>query len=259
MIPDFTMYQAIIICLITWIPKLQSSSDGNETVYRTQPEQHALVILDSFLPCKIEYALIAGLVRRWLAPYLFSKYGPSKRKTQKVMHRLTNWEHDDNLMCQIINSIRSHDEGEYQMYIYGLVDNVHKRPKIAESIEDLWFVGNQGLDGEQDLGIGPMMRRGHRVREESIEEHALRRRRRMATVLGQEGRPLQRADLIEQGDEVLTEQRQEVIDAEIVELIEEDPAAGTRGDQSGMLWEIWSYLASRTQNTDARSAEGSID
>ena len=50
----------------------------------------------------------------------------------------------------------------------------------------------------------------NRPREESFEEQALRRRRREAMVLGEIGRPIERADIIEQDSIALDGLRSQV-------------------------------------------------
>lgn len=92
-------------------------------------------------------------------------------------------------------------------------DNQIQSPVSSE------IIGNLGGEHREVPG---------RRREESIEEQALRRRRRMAMVLGENGRPIQSRDIIQTDPMALDED----VEEELVQLIGEVTEA-EEADESG--------------------------
>ena len=232
-----TIWYAIIECLCNLYPqsaRYERAAFLGQTIYRSQPERDALnIVLALLKQSGIRQALDCGLVNRWLARYPFGGNVPSRYLgcmgshlsiKQKMVYKLLSHESDDLVMADIIERIFSIEEGCEQMTQVGLVDkklvvrtfldsdtdstqdsdsetdnhqgdsdtNVHRT--TADRLNQLWHQVNRPMD---DIRIGPMMRRGQRVREESLEEQILRRRRREAIVIGEPGRPLAHDNIVE--------------------------------------------------------------
>ena len=241
MTPSYSLFKAIIDCLCTWLPIAQdpkSTADNEDFPYRSQPERDALNILSVLLQHEITFALQAGLIFRWLANCGFENNDNSEAGRKQAIQEMLKWEYDDFTMCTILKAIYNHDQGREDLESHGLLDSAAvAKNSLDEVIEDIWLVRNRSA-AEVDGGLdsGPMMRRGRRVREESLEEQALRRRRREAIVLGQDGRTVERDDVIEL-DNVLGDE-----DAEQRQIVNEATEVGTSGDQTWWSWRPWSVL-----------------
>ncbi|KAL9033119.1 MAG: hypothetical protein Q9214_007660 [Letrouitia sp. 1 TL-2023] len=126
-------------------------------------------------------------------------------------------------MSDIIISVLSDGQGHQQMIQAGLVpqstmnefcnsgwtygldsasqhanedDDSNTHGRLFSRLNQLWHEVN-GPPMDHDARTVPMMRRGQRVREESIEEQTLRRRRREVMVLGEPGQPIARDHIVE--------------------------------------------------------------
>lgn len=204
-----------------------------KALYRSQVENDALGIL-YFLITQfgVNLAIKCGLVHRWLAGYPFGGYAVPKVLgstaaqrfvIQKFVNRLVLREQPDSVMSDIIICVLNDEQGHQQMIQVGLVpestvsefyslvstygpdsasqhanedddSNTHRR--LFGRLDQLWHEVN-GHRMDHDAHTVPMMRRGQRVREESIEEQTLRRRRREVMVLGEPGQPIARDHIVE--------------------------------------------------------------
>lgn len=147
---------------------------------RSQHSLDALSFLHRVLPYEFKEAVNAGLVTRWLKQYPFGGF-TSKEKRRERIKKLLISEYEDMHMYDIMSIAVARDQSRHQLEDYGLFDKT-------------------GLEEAESETLG----NGSRFREESAEEIALRRRRREAMVIGENGMPLRRANIIEQnfnGDE----------------------------------------------------------
>ena len=187
---------------------------------------HALhlldIIFDDDLPSKalehnIKTALDAGLVSKWLVNYPFCAQ-PSKNRTAtqekcNTIRQLLRADPNNNChpkeMSYILRMLVSDTTASEELYRYGLWEQ-HSEQEDSES--------------------------GQRRRiEESPEEVQLRRRRREAMVLGEEGREVRRSDIFERADEI----RDEDVEEEIEDLLGEVLEAEHRGERGLRgLWNV---------------------
>lgn len=237
------MFKAIIDCLCTWLPEFQKSepaTNHDSSPYRSQPERYALKILGLLLQHEVTLGLQAGLIFRWLANCPFDTKDSSEAGRKQAIYEMLKWEYHEFSMCTIVNALYIHDQAREELESHGLLDRAAMEMNIlddAVEIEDIWLVRHRSgieIDGGPDST--PMMRRGQRVREESIEEEALRRRRREAMVLGQDGRAVERDDIIE-WDNVLSHEN-----VGQREVVDEIPEAQTRSEPAWWDWRPWSVL-----------------
>lgn len=190
------------------------------------------------LPCDVTLGLQAGLISRWLAHCRFDNTDNSEARRKQAIREMLKWEYDDFEMCTILNTLVTDDQAREELINQGLADaSAMENNTIDDVMEQIWIVTNRSAaeaDGGPDSG--PMMRRGRRVREESIEEQALRRRRREAMVLGQDGRAIEGDDIIER-DDVSSDE-----DMEQPQVISEIVEAEAEDDQTWWDWRPWSVL-----------------
>ncbi|KAI9813068.1 MAG: hypothetical protein M1827_004288 [Pycnora praestabilis] len=203
---------ALVDCLCNCLDRKRYRPLNSATA-STPTERKAMELLKGFLSDHVPEALSAGVVKRWLAKYPFVEVGASEEQRRAVFQQFKTLDSDDFLMSFIVMSVMHHAEGRKQLRMVGLLGS-----SIGEDGEggDTWMVG-----GEETAGLAPgsrvMSDLGRRVTEESAEERALRRRRRDAMVLSEEGRPLTRENIIEQGEVV----RNEEVDRNLEQLIGE--------------------------------------
>ncbi|KAI4103441.1 MAG: hypothetical protein L6R37_003796 [Teloschistes peruensis] len=186
---------------------------------RTRPELDALELLDSFLDRHgVQFALNYGVVRLWLAEYPFggdleSSYPSSQASRlaakRRRLNSLRTGRDKDRPMDSIIKNIMAHRYGRESMskaVISGdsffdefrFDDDKDEDEAPEDEYSEIWNeVHGAAMAPESESSLGPMMRRGQRVREESLEEQALRSRRREAMVLGETGRPIEGTDIIQ--------------------------------------------------------------
>ncbi|KAJ6014001.1 hypothetical protein N7540_008592 [Penicillium herquei] len=204
---DVPAYTAIINCLCNFL------EEHNEVTYpttspvlaRTRPigEKKALQILNILLPENIPAAIEAGIVTRWLTKYPFPCALDEPSRRHEVVLLLKTWWGDDTVMSSIFSTLTTHPEGVKQLRNHGLMgsmleeandqddDDVDDDDEDEDEDEDVWMTNGEDTAGSYR---GPSSRR---PREGSVEEQALRRRRREAMVLSEGGRPFGREDIIQ--------------------------------------------------------------
>lgn len=162
----------------------------------------AIIVLAVLLQHDNRCALRAGFAE-WLVSYPFGGDCPTEWK-KKLIVDITTGYYEDPTMYIIITFAIANDEVRAKLLKHGLVDNVKGVIGRCEDGSDFaWCIGS---DGTVESILNASLRNAARSREESIEERALRRRRREAMVLGETGRPIERGDIIErrntdEGDE----------------------------------------------------------
>ena len=189
------------------------------------------------LPCEVTLGLQAGLISRWLAHCRFDNEDNSGAGRKQAIREMLKWEYDNFEMCTILNTLVTDDQARVELISQGLADaSAMENNTIDDVMEQIWIVTNRSAEVDGGPDSGPMMRRGRRVREESIEEQALRRRRREAMVLGQDGRAVEGNDIIER-DDVLSDE-----DMEQPQVISETVETEAEDDQTWWDWRPWSVL-----------------
>ncbi|OJJ46291.1 hypothetical protein ASPZODRAFT_133322 [Penicilliopsis zonata CBS 506.65] len=197
---DLPTYNALIDCLCNFLDEHVEATGTTESpiLPKTRPlgEKKALQILNIILQESISAALEAGIVSRWLAKYPFpcALAEPSRRQDVVLLMKAC-WS-DDAVMSSIMSTLSSHIDGAKQLRKYGLMGSmIEENDQDDEDEEedmdsDVWMV-----DGEDTAGSRGGA--GRRVRSESAEEQAQRRRRREAMVLGDRGDPLGSDNIIQ--------------------------------------------------------------
>lgn len=205
----------LVICLEGLLPlsyHYEVERAKGHPLSRTRPELDALELLDSFLDRhSVQFAIDYGVVSLWLAKYPFggdleSRY-PSSQASQLAAKRrrledLKIGRDKDRTMVSIIKHILGYryareyiSNAEFPRdFFFDAIrfdDNENE-----DEYSQIWHETN-GAAMAPESSLGPMMRRGQRVREESLEEQALRSRRREAMVLGETGRPIEGTDIIQ--------------------------------------------------------------
>ena len=220
--------------------------------YRSQRERDSLWLLDYILPLQTEPDIQANVIGSWLAHYPFDGRELPLSERRKLIWAIANGEHfyeDGDFGCSmqsVLGRFLGTEELRRQMEKHNLID-------VEEHIDknlnfDMGFAisnpsgGRTGwaiaaaeppVDPEQGVDWSVFhtddtartndeieVRSGERVREQSPEEQALRRRRREAMVLGENGRPVQRGDIIQRGPVVQDEQVEEELEHLIEEVME---------------------------------------
>ena len=205
-------YKAIVDCLCNLLPEARIAE--KDPGFRTQPERNALFILHEILGFDVAKALEAGVISRWLAQYPFGGLNASAYKKKKTIMDLLDNGHfyEDSefreTMQSILRYMSSIPSLRKEMVEHGLLDvtkgnditvdvnfsHCEKRP-WTDYVQDDWHI-NRTRGG---IPVGTF----NRLMEDSFEEQALRRRRREAMVLGEVGRPIERADIIERDSAAL--------------------------------------------------------
>lgn len=103
--------------------------------------------------------------------------------------------YDDPPMYIIITFAVANDEVRARLLKHDLIGDV--KGLIGAYEDDFGCAWCIRSDGTVESLMNIRLRNAQGVREESIEERALRRRRREAMVLGESGRPIERGDIIE--------------------------------------------------------------
>lgn len=153
----------------------------------------AIIILALLLQHDNQCALRAGFAE-WLVNYPFGGDCPVEWK-QKIIADITRAHYDDPPMYIIITFAVANDEVRARLLKHDLVGDV--KDLIGAYEDDFGCAWCIRSDGTIESLLNIRMRNAQGVREESIEERALRRRRREAMVLGESGRPIGRGDIIE--------------------------------------------------------------
>ena len=159
----------------------------------------------------------------------------------EAVQQLKTWNTEDTLMCEILSMIDDAPEGRKELRKHRLVGSAIGETDDEEG--DTLMIGGEDTAG---LSIGSAAR-GRRIREESIEEQALRRRRREAMVLSEGGRPLGRDDII-QRDNVVSD---EDVEQDLERLIEdearredEERVGSSTVEHNRWGWTRWLFQAS---------------
>ncbi|KAI4288274.1 MAG: hypothetical protein L6R35_002465 [Caloplaca aegaea] len=216
---QYTALQSIIDCLSYQLPLSHRYEIGRvkgPSSHRTRAECDALDVLRTFLyQCGVSVAVECNIFSLWLAKYPFGgdleeRY-PKDQASQlaakhRIIHKLSLGQEGDMDMSNIIRELMRSDVGREKMIKYNLIDpsggaydDTDHHDHDAKGHSQIWYEVH-GISNAPDIGLGPMMRRGPRARDESLEEQLLRRRRREAMVLGEMGRPIERDDIIQRVD-----------------------------------------------------------
>ncbi|KAL8699427.1 MAG: hypothetical protein Q9224_001419 [Gallowayella concinna] len=203
----YTVIQSIIGCLSNLLPlslEFETARRQGREAYRTQPERDALEIIYIFMSrFGVEVALECKLFDLWLARYPFGGKPEMKSPSDEDAQ-------PDLALRRITTLIATEEKGRQALFDNGFFHERRARSEASDNIVNddqdrssrvdrfsrIWYEVH-GTANAPDPGLGPMMRRGYRVREESVEEQALRRRRREAMVLGEMGRPIESEDIIQ--------------------------------------------------------------
>lgn len=153
----------------------------------------AIIVLAVLLQHDNRCAVRAGFAE-WLVSYPFGGDCPTEWK-QKLIVDIRRGYYEDFPMYIIVTFAFLNDDVRAKLQQHGLTGNVKDviRP-CEDKFGSAWCIGS---DGTIESRMNISMRNAQMVREESIEERALRRRRREAMVLGETGRPIERGDIIE--------------------------------------------------------------
>ena len=212
----YTAVGCVIYCLRHQLPlssKYEIGKAKGKLVQRTQPERDALQLLEQFLmKFGIPLALECNIFTLWLAKYPFGgdfeaefpNNKPSQLAAkQRHVYKITfgkDW--TDLPMARIMNLLLTNPQAVEKLYLHELLNrsgNMRNDDHEIEKDDDyskIWYEVH-GISSGPDIGLGPMMRRGVRARDDSWEEQTLRRRRREAMVLGEMGRPLDQENIIQ--------------------------------------------------------------
>ncbi|KAL8682150.1 MAG: hypothetical protein Q9186_001771 [Xanthomendoza sp. 1 TL-2023] len=203
----YTVIQSIIGCLSNLLPlslEFETARRQGREAYHTQPERDALEIIYVFMSrFGVEVALECKLFDLWLARYPFGGKPEMKSPSDEDAQ-------PDLALRRITTLIATEEKGRQALFDNGFFHERRARSEASDNIVNddqdrssrvdrfsrIWYEVH-GTANAPDPGLGPMMRRGYRVREESVEEQALRRRRREAMVLGEMGRPIESEDIIQ--------------------------------------------------------------
>ena len=228
MVCRHSTYKAIVDCLCNLLPDAQAAE--NKSAFRTQPERDALYVLHIIIGFDVTTALEAGVIRRWLGQYPFGGTDASNDKKKKIVTEILDsmsyYEDSDfgrSMRAVLFCTSKCHSPRK-EMVKHGLLD-VPKGHEATVSTElpcrEQW-PGTDHVQEDWDMSENLLRVYSHtdwtrtdwahrsvpggtsnRPREESFEEQALRRRRREAMVLGEAGRPIERADIIERDSAAL--------------------------------------------------------
>ncbi|KAL8672187.1 MAG: hypothetical protein Q9168_003351 [Polycauliona sp. 1 TL-2023] len=215
-----TVMQSLVNCMSNLLPlahRFETASAEGKEVHRTETEREALQLLYSFLlRFGVEEALDCEILSLWLEKYPFggnleTKYPGDKDSQLRARH---------GRICSLgFGPSHNHDPAMFRVLNLILTNNHAKETLLRRESSGGSRSCSNHHDGNPDgdeqgsaevwdqvyrtlyspeMGLGPMMRRGQRVREESIEEQTLRRRRREAMVVGEMGRPIESGDSFQQ-------------------------------------------------------------
>lgn len=253
MICHHSTYKAIVDCLCNLLPEARTAEKS--CAFRTQPERNAVYVLRHILDLDIPKALEAGVISKWLVQYPFDGSGTSRyRNKNTIIEIIDNPSYYEDIdfgrtMRGMLFTMSRTPSLRKEMVAYSLLDapkgnditvSVESpRPKQwpwTDYVQDDWDMLEapprtypQISRTRSSIPIGT----SHRPREESFEEQALRRRRREAMVLGEVGRPIERADIIERDSAALDGFRPQVmasLDDELEGESEQPVAAVTDED-----------------------------
>lgn len=149
--------------------------------------------MNILLPENVPGALEAGIISRWLCKYPFPCALAQPSRRQDVVILMKTWWSDDAVMSSIFTTLSSHPDGIKQLRKHGLMGSMIEENDHDDddADSDVWMV-----DGDDTAGSFRRVS-SRRLQEGSLEEQALRRRRREAMVLSDGGRPLGSDDIIQ--------------------------------------------------------------
>ena len=247
-LPDslYYTYKALVGCLLNLHPEVVEF----ETTYRFTAEttrhqkwqdrerrsQHCRDALE-MLAGLIDYPnqdAVRAVIIPWLAHYPFGGQTSFEVK-KKIFKEITAGCYGDSAMFKIALWAMDDAESREQLIQHDLVDRV--KQESGEDGDEVIVPSPLRPRDSRDSEIMPELRGGQRVREESFEEQALRRRRREAMVLGEHGRPIERSDIIERQDSAQIgawDQEMEVLPNET-----QDEETAIPGGHGG--WRTWVF------------------
>lgn len=228
-------YKAIVDCLCNLLPEARTAE--RTSAFRTQPERNAVYVLRHILDLDIPKALEAGVISKWLVQYPFDDSGTSRYGNKKTI-------------MEIIDNPSYYEDIDFGRTMRGMLFTMSRTPSLRKEMVAYSLLdapkGNDITDDWDMLETPPRtypqisrtrssipVGTSNRRREESFEEQALRRRRREAMVLGEAGRPIERADIIERDSAALDGFRPQVmasLDDELEGESEQPVAAVTDED-----------------------------
>lgn len=268
-------------CLCNLLPEARIAE--KDPTLRTQPERDAVHFLYNILEYDVAKALEAGVISRWLARYPFGgEDAPKDEKKKTIMDLLDDGPfYEDTCfrssMRAVLWVMSNNPSLQKETVKHGLLDipkgndntvgvNLSgcEKPPWTDHVQDEWSVQEahrRTYPSTDGMGRGIPIGTNNRPREESFEEQALRRRRREAMVLGEVGRPIERADIIERDSAAPDEFRSQAIpslsdgmeeeseqpvaavaDEEVEEYLELLMEKATQPD-SMRHWGWWSWLS----------------
>ncbi|CAG7959484.1 unnamed protein product [Penicillium salamii] len=197
-IADLPTFTALVNCLCNFLEEHveKTTSTNSPILPKTRPmgEKKALNILHALLPENVPAALEAGIISRWLCRYPFpcALAEPSRRRDVVIL--MKTWWSDDVIMSGIFSTLSSHLDGIKQLRKHGLMGSMiaeNDQDDDDDADSDVWMVDADEAGGS--FGRTP----SRRFPEGSVEDQALRRRRREAMVLSDGGRPIGSDDIIQ--------------------------------------------------------------
>ncbi|KAI4226635.1 MAG: hypothetical protein LQ349_006849 [Xanthoria aureola] len=211
-----TAIQSMVHCLSNLLPlslHFETARMEGQEIHRTETERNALELMYLFLlRFGVQIALDCNILSLWLEKYPFGgnlerKHPGDKDSQLAARHRLINrqclGQARDPAMFRVLNRIMTNSRAMKTMFkhepyvdVCPCIQDDGETDDDEQGLSEIWYEVH-GTANVPDPGWGPMMRRGNRVREESVEEQALRRRRREAMVLGEMGRPIESEDIIQ--------------------------------------------------------------
>lgn len=238
-------YRAIHICLRNLNPEMHafetavrekfektgpgtSRRNGN----RTKPCQDALNILAALLQLNPQDAVPGDFVG-WVIEYPFGGYNSPEGKKKTITDTMS-WYYEDPAMHTILSWAAGRSGLEELLVLHGLFDDKGGNLSEVEEV-DSERMGSGPVEGVGESALSSTMRGSRRMREESVEEQALRRRRREAMVLGETGRPIERADIIERRNTGLEEGIGQEQGAPMTEIHEDEDVR----EQNWWDWRPW--------------------
>ena len=188
--------------LVTSLCKLTSTNpptcadDATNHKDRTQPERDILYILYHTMRSNAIDALRAGLVHRWLSKYPFGGTETTEMQKMEIVQCLKTGQSEDIALGRIIGLICMEPEGRRQLRKYRLIGSAMDESRDDDG--DVVMIDSVEIDepvNSEGMNVAA------RVHDESVEEQALRRRRREAMVISDDGEPLGRENIIQRATE----------------------------------------------------------
>lgn len=192
---DPPTYTAIVDCLCNFLEEHteETCTTVSPILPKTRPlgEKKALSILNAILQEDIPAALEAGVLTRWLTKYPFPCALAEPSRRQDVVILMKSWWTDDPVMSSIFGTLSSHPDGKKQLRKHGLMGSMMEENDDDDDVDsDVWMIDGEDIAGSSRYS-------GPRVREGTVEEQAVRRRRREAMVLSDGEHPLGNEDIIQ--------------------------------------------------------------